>query len=288
MEQMEAWLAGPPKLPQYAAAIEEHGVDGDVLLGLVEREGKLAAFEIANDIHQATVRGALAGLGRTRAAEGAAGGTDVARAKRARLAGAGAEVTPGPAAVASVAAAEGGGEQTTFQQAAARLELAAPSPPAETAAAAAPVFAAQSAAHGRHFYVSKPSAELRCPLCLKAVAEQPAALRACGHIFCRGCLLTALAADRRCPTCQSAAGGAAAAAVAMLVTPAHTVASLIDELPVRCPHGVAQQPGGGAECWLVAPGGCDAVLLGLHRIIAFHYHLSTAYQIRDHMRCLSF
>ncbi|HIE70109.1 MAG TPA: hypothetical protein EYP98_07985 [Planctomycetes bacterium] len=43
-----------------------------------------------------------------------------------------------------------------------------------------------------------------------ARCEQPVALRACGHIFCRGCLLTALAADRRCPTCRAAAGGAAA------------------------------------------------------------------------------
>jgi hypothetical protein len=86
------------------------------------------------------------------------------------------------------------------------------------------------------------------------------ALRACGHIFCRGCLLPALAGDRRCPTCRAAAGGAAADAVATLVTPAHTVASLIDELPVRCAHGVTLQPGGGADDWVVEPGGCDAIV----------------------------
>jgi hypothetical protein len=125
--------------------------------------------------------------------------------------------------------------------------------------------------------VSKPSAELLCPLCLEAVAEQPAALRACGHIFCRGCLLPALAADRRCPTCRAAAGGAAADAVATLVTPAHTVASLIEELPVRCPCGVVQAAGGGVEDWIVAPDGCDAVVLGLDGIAALYYRCSTPY-----------
>jgi hypothetical protein len=68
--------------------------------------------------------------------------------------------------------------------------------------------------------------------------------------------------------------------VATLVTPAHTVASLIEELPVRCPCGVAQQPGGGAEDWIVAPDGCDAVVLGLDRIVALHHRSSTACQIR--------
>ena len=255
---MAAWFADELKLPQYAAAITEHEVDGDVFLDLVERDS-LSELEITKLIHQSKIRGALVKLGRKRVAESAAGGTGVARAKRPRLAGAEAEITPGPAAAASATAVEGGGEQAAFQQAAAQLELAAPAP-AEAAAAATPVFVAQSEAHGRHFYVSKPSEELMCPLCLDAVAEQPVALRACGHIFCRGCLLTALAADRRCPTCRAGAGGAAAADVATLVTPAHTVASLIDELPVRCAHGVAQQLDGGADDWAVAPGGCDAVV----------------------------
>ena len=45
------------------------------------------------------------------------------------------------------------------------------------------------------FYEAKPSEELKCALCLEEIAEQPAALR-CGHIFGRGCLLAALAANR--------------------------------------------------------------------------------------------
>ena len=100
---------------------------------------------------------------------------------------------------------------------------------------------------------------MKCALCLEEIAEQPAALR-CGHIFCRGCLLAALAANRRCPTCRAAAGGAATDAVDTLVTPQHTVAALIDELRVRCPHGVVQHPGGGADDWIVAADGCDAVV----------------------------
>ena len=79
MEQMDAaavaaWFADDLKLPQYAAAAKEHGIDGDMLLDLVERD-KLAALEITDDIHQAKVRGALAKLGRKRAAEGFPGGT---------------------------------------------------------------------------------------------------------------------------------------------------------------------------------------------------------------------
>jgi len=167
MEQMDvaavaAWFADELKLPQYVVATKEHEIDGAILLDLVE-QGKLAALEITNDIHQAKVRVALTKLGRKRAAEGPAGGTAVARAKRARLAEAEAEVTPGPAAAATVTAAEGGGmEQAAFQQVAAQLELAAPAPPAQADAEATPVFVAQSAAHGRHFYVSKPSEEFLC------------------------------------------------------------------------------------------------------------------------------
>jgi hypothetical protein len=48
--------------------------------------------------------------------------------------------------------------------------------------------------------------------------------------------------------------------VATLVTPAHNIASLIEELPVRCPHGVTLQPGGAEDDWVVARGGCDAVV----------------------------
>jgi hypothetical protein len=129
MEQMDAaavavWFADELELPQYAAAAKEHGIDGDILLDLVDRD-KLAALEITNDIHQAKVRGALAKLGRKRAAEGLPGGTDVARAKRARLARAEAEVTPGPAAAGSASAAEGGLDQDD----AGRAPLAPPPPP---------------------------------------------------------------------------------------------------------------------------------------------------------------
>ena len=266
MERMDAaavaaWFADALKLPQYARAVKEHGVDGDVLLDLVE-QGNLSELEINTLIHQSKIRGAIAKLGRKRAAKNPPDGTDVARAKRPRLGGDEAEATPGPAAAGSSKAVEGGGEQAGFQQAAAQLELAA--------AEATPVFVAQSAAHGRHFYVSKPSENLMCPLCLEAVAERPAALR-CGHIFCRGCLLTALAADRRCPTCRAAAGvplGTMPPAVDALVTPAHAIASLIDELPVRCPCGVMQAAGGGEDDWAVAPRGCQVVVprgeLGAH------------------------
>ena len=180
----------------------------------------LAELEITSLIHQSKVRGALARLGRKRPAEAAGGGTDVPRAKRSRLQ-LEADATPGPAA-----------------------------------AAAEPV---EMFKHGELFYEAKPSEELKCALCLEEIAKQPAALR-CGHIFGRGCLLAALAANRRCPTCRAAAGGAATDAVDTLVTPQHTVASLIDELRVRCPHGVVQHPGGGADDWIVAADGCDAVV----------------------------
>jgi hypothetical protein len=229
MEQMDAaavaaWFADTLKLPQYAAAITEHEIDGDVLLELEKRDN-LSELNITNVIHQAKVRGALAKLGRKRAAD--------SRVKRRRTVGAEAdEVTPGPAAAGAAIAGEGGLDQAGFQQAAAQLDLAA-------AAEATPVFVAQSTEHGQHFYVSKPSENLMCPLCLEAVAERPAALR-CGHFFCRGCLLMALVADRRCPTCRAAAGGAADADLETLVIPAHAVASLVDELPVRCPRGVVQ------------------------------------------------
>ena len=79
MEQMDAaavaaWFADELKLPQYAAAVKEHEVDGDVLLDLVE-QGSLSELEITKLMHQSKVRGALAKLGRKRAAEGFPGGT---------------------------------------------------------------------------------------------------------------------------------------------------------------------------------------------------------------------
>ena len=100
MEELDAagvaaWF-GALKLPQYAAAITEHEIDGDILLDLEKRD-HLSELAITDLIHQSKVRGALAKLGRKRATESAASGTDVARAKRARLAGAEEEVTPGAA-----------------------------------------------------------------------------------------------------------------------------------------------------------------------------------------------
>lgn len=135
----------------------------------------------------------MARLGHKRLAEAAGGGTDVPRAKRSRL----------------------------------QLEADATPSPAAAAAELVEMFK-----HGELFYEAKPSEELKCALCLEEITEQPAALR-CGHIFGQGCLLAALAANRRCPTCRAAAGGAATDAVDTLVTPQHTVASLIDELRVH-------------------------------------------------------
>ena len=150
-------------------------------------------------------------------------------------------------------AAAGGGEQAGFQQAAAQLELTAFAPAAEAVATATPVYVAQSAAHGRYFYVCKPSEN-----CARSAWR-----RSPSHFFCRGCLLTALAADRRCPTCRAAASEFLPDvfdAVETLVTPAHAIASLIDELPVRCPCGVVHAAGGGADDWAVAPAGCEVVV----------------------------
>ena len=119
MEQMDAtalaaWFTDTLKLPQYATAITEDEVDGDALLDLEKRDN-LADLGIESNVHQSKVRGALAKLGRKRAAESLPSGTDVARAKHARLAGAEAEVTPGPAAAPSATAVEACLEQAGFQ-----------------------------------------------------------------------------------------------------------------------------------------------------------------------------
>ena len=121
MERMEAagvaaWLADALKLPQYATAVKEHGVDGYMLLDLAKRDN-LSELEITSLMHQSKIRGAMAKLMNKRTAEGAAGATDVARAKRPRLAGDEAEVTPGPAAAGSATTVEGGLDQAGFQKA---------------------------------------------------------------------------------------------------------------------------------------------------------------------------
>ncbi|WVZ24586.1 hypothetical protein V8G54_003130 [Vigna mungo] len=41
---------------------------------------------------------------------------------------------------------------------------------------------------------------LDCPICMAAF-EEPMSTR-CGHIFCRGCINTAIAAQGKCPTCR--------------------------------------------------------------------------------------
>ena len=89
MEQMDtaavaAWFVDALGLPQYAAAVKEHEVDGFVLLELEKRDN-LADLGIKGNMHQAKVRGGLAkqtSLHRKRPAEYVPGGTAVARAKR--------------------------------------------------------------------------------------------------------------------------------------------------------------------------------------------------------------
>jgi hypothetical protein len=66
MEQLDAagvvaWVADALKLPQYAAVVKEHAVEGDILLELAKRD-KLTALKITNSIHQAQTQVALAKL----------------------------------------------------------------------------------------------------------------------------------------------------------------------------------------------------------------------------------
>ena len=42
--------------------------------------------------------------------------------------------------------------------------------------------------------------QLDCPICMAAF-EEPMSTR-CGHIFCRGCINSAIAAQGKCPTCR--------------------------------------------------------------------------------------
>ena len=101
-------------------------------------------------------------------------------------------------------------------------------------------------------------------VCLDAVAEHPAGCPGnaarCGAIFCRGCLVSALRVTRRCPACRAETGGTTNVDVATLATSAHAIASLIDELPVRCPYGVLHAPDGGDDDWMVAPDGCNTIV----------------------------
>lgn len=41
---------------------------------------------------------------------------------------------------------------------------------------------------------------LDCPICMAAFVE-PMSTR-CGHIFCRGCITTAISTQNKCPTCR--------------------------------------------------------------------------------------
>ena len=52
--QVAAWLRDELKLPQYAAAVEEREVDGEILLDLIARD-RLAALGVEDDL-QSKVR----------------------------------------------------------------------------------------------------------------------------------------------------------------------------------------------------------------------------------------
>jgi hypothetical protein len=111
MEEMDtaavaAWFTDVLELPQYAAFISEHAVDGDMLLDLADRD-YLSELEVTSVLHEAKIRAALAKLRRKAAAEGAAAGMDVARVKRPRVEPA-IRATPGtaPAPVPAVLAKE--------------------------------------------------------------------------------------------------------------------------------------------------------------------------------------
>ena len=47
-------------------------------------------------------------------------------------------------------------------------------------------------------------AELQCPVCLDTLAD-PHRLE-CGHIFCKGCIATAVSHAPACPVCKASAG----------------------------------------------------------------------------------
>ncbi|KAL2620220.1 hypothetical protein R1flu_000425 [Riccia fluitans] len=42
--------------------------------------------------------------------------------------------------------------------------------------------------------------KLTCPICLDEMKEETSTI--CGHVFCRGCIQGAIAAQRKCPTCR--------------------------------------------------------------------------------------
>ena len=93
-------------------------------------------------------------------------------------------------------------------------------------------------------------------LCLEAVAEQPSSLGGCDHVFCRGCLLRAMGADRRCPTCRTPAPEARGTPVEALVARTRWAAEQAEELEVHCPHGVRKV----GAAWGLREGGCAKVV----------------------------
>lgn len=42
----------------------------------------------------------------------------------------------------------------------------------------------------------------KCPVCWKFVHQHQPTSTACGHVFCRSCIKTALQATNKCPVCQ--------------------------------------------------------------------------------------
>ena len=81
-----AWLRDEVKLPQYAAAAEERGVDGGVLLNLIARDGLAGQLGVSNGAHQSKISAHAAQRSRRkRAAPDTAVKAGAARrAKRAR------------------------------------------------------------------------------------------------------------------------------------------------------------------------------------------------------------
>ena len=57
--QVAAWLRDELALPAYAAAAEEHTVDGEALLELLKTDGGLAALGVTSIIHRCRIQGAV-------------------------------------------------------------------------------------------------------------------------------------------------------------------------------------------------------------------------------------
>ncbi|KAJ3656284.1 hypothetical protein Zmor_015371 [Zophobas morio] len=43
-----------------------------------------------------------------------------------------------------------------------------------------------------------------CPICFETLANRPASVTVCGHIFCKPCIMQAAQISKKCPTCRKA------------------------------------------------------------------------------------